>query len=176
MATQLKFAQFRPSEVESLTGLTQDQARDWRRRGLIASGGRGQPAYDVFDLAEVSVRRGLNRLGIPLADTETHLPVAMNFVVAEICRQTFVTAADVGELIDELHGLLAAPSCILVTQDTNGDTEAHFTDLAILSYELTQSEAKFGPVWGIVNLEVIAGEIYRKSTTPLVSLASEDAR
>lgn len=176
LATKIAFATFRSSEVEALTGLTQDQARDWRRRGLLSNGGRGQPAYNAFDLAEISVRRGLNRLGIPLADTEHLMPVAVKFVVAEICRRTFDANAGVEDLLDELLELLAVPSCIIVMQDTEGEADAQFVDIGMLGYELTQSEVKFGPVWGIVNLELVAGEICRKSTRPLVSLAGEEAR
>lgn len=176
ISAKIESAPFGPSEVEALTGLTQEQARDWRRRGLLLTGGRGQPAYDVFDLAEISVRRGLNRLGIPLADTGPLLSAAVKFVVAEICRRTFWADAGIEDVIDELHDLLATPSCIVVMQDTNGDTEAYFTDPGMLGYDLTQSEVRYGPVWGVVNLEMVAGEIYRKSTRRLVSLVREVAR
>lgn len=176
ISAKIESAAFGPSEVEVLTSLTQDQARDWRRRGLLVNGGRGQPAYDVFDLAEISVRRGLNRLGIPLAETGPFMPVAVNFVVAAICGLTFSLDAGIEDVKDEICDLLATPSCIVVMQDTNGDTEAYFTDPGMLGYDFTQSEVRYGPVWGVVNLEMVAGAIYRKSTRRLVSLVREIAR
>ena len=164
-------------EVHRLTGLTQEQARDWRRRGFLKKGGPGNASYDVFDLAEISLRRGLNQLGVPLAEAGPLVLDASSYVVADICRRTFVSVPNCEDLLSEIHHILAeSESFLLVTHRGDGQTDARIVDPKVVSSGLMESEAKFGPVWGVINLQLVASLLFDKSRKPLVERMSVEAQ
>lgn len=59
------YAQFRPDEVETITGLSPTLIRDWRRRGLIhESYDRGPDGFDLHSVANFMLLRRLSDHGL----------------------------------------------------------------------------------------------------------------
>lgn len=56
-------AEFTPSEVEAITGLSTGAQRDWRHRGLIESV-EGHARFDILDLAGIYAQKALADRGI----------------------------------------------------------------------------------------------------------------
>lgn len=154
-------------EVERLTGLTQVQIRDWRRRGLLERGA-GVRSYDAFDIAEIAVRRALSQLGLPLADTAEPAKRFAAGLVAEICSRTAWAEAHREEIAAQLHALLGSPApLVLVRQGADEVAEVFGLDADTLAHEL--SSHRLGPVWGVLDLSMIAGLIVSRSKSPLVT-------
>lgn len=156
-------------EMERLTGLTQVQLRDWRRRGLIKWFEAGIPSYDVFDVAEILLRRSMNLLGIPLADTASLARTTAHLVVADICCRS----VDEDEVQDELTQVLANHgSVIRVQQGLYGGIEADLLDEDLLAHSFSHSPGRLGPVWGVIHVPSVARDIYFRSEHRLVTFAS----
>lgn len=160
-------------EVERLTGLTQVQVRDWRRRGLLERG-EGVRPYDVFDAAQIAIRLGLNRLGLPLGETAGPAAHFAPTVITEVCRRAVWTRDDEAEIARELDALLGHPEpLVLVRQDVGGSNHVVGLDEDILAIEL--SSRRLGPIWGVLDLSMIASVLYGKSRFPLVTFTDATA-
>ena len=59
-------AEFGPSEVARLTGVSPEVQRDWRRRGILAMRVEGRARFYSTQVAELLVRKALNDVGVPL--------------------------------------------------------------------------------------------------------------
>lgn len=70
-----RYAEFGPSETARLTGVSPDQQRDWRRRGILPSIDDSRTRLFAPYVAQILVRRAMNDAGVPL--TEAPASVAM---------------------------------------------------------------------------------------------------
>lgn len=76
-----QYAEFSPAEVARITGLSQDQQRDWRRRGVLVMSVEGRAVFRSTNVAEVLVRKELQACGVPLTEAQGAVALATLTVV-----------------------------------------------------------------------------------------------
>lgn len=87
MSKTIRYAEFGPAEVALHTGVTQEQQRDWRRRGVLLKSEDGKARYTSIDLAEIVVRKELQAAGVPLTKARNSAAVGAMVVVEFASRQ-----------------------------------------------------------------------------------------
>lgn len=66
---RVALGQFSPGEVASITGLSADLQRVWRRRGHLPARSGSHASFDARDVAAIAVRHDLTRMGFAPPDT-----------------------------------------------------------------------------------------------------------
>lgn len=82
---RVAFNQFSPSEVASITGLSTDLQRVWRRRGHLSACENARASFDASELAEIAVRYDLSRFGFAPPETtnigKSAFPIVLYFAL-----------------------------------------------------------------------------------------------
>lgn len=66
---RVALGQFSPREVASMTGLSTELQRVWRRRGHLPARSGSHARFDARDVAAIAVRHDLTRMGFAPPDT-----------------------------------------------------------------------------------------------------------
>lgn len=173
-------APFGSLDVERMTGLTQLQQRDWRRRGILRHGGAGVRTYSAMDVAEIAVRRALNKVGVPLTEDVPELVKAGEIVFVAMCRE-HLYQEHIGyapDAFDELQEKFDYSSKLLFVQcDDHSIDETHSRVEFVESSVFGSSEpsedslpSSLGAVWAILDLNRMGNELFARANRPVVTV------
>lgn len=182
MGVRYREAQFSPSEVVSITGLSLGMQRDWRSQGLLRERQGGRASFSPREVAEMRMMVKLRGLGVSLQDCRSvadRAGAAVIFAALSNHLEEAIavdgpedTAAELMETLQEHRG----HTSLLALADVPSVNEAYRHALVengecFLVQGLDDTTVdEHVEVAGIVNLWAVAEAIVTASPRPLFTI------
>lgn len=177
------YAEYTPSELELISGLTRDLQRVWRRRRqLVPARTSGHARFTPLDVIQITIRYALSKLGIPPGECNLDLSDALKGAMfhallnVEGACEVFGSAKEVdcflehfrdaGTIAHDLSGRPAAANYLIV----NEDHEVRVLDDA---HDVLDKSDPFRVVF---DLEVIGARLVERGRKPLVTVYLAEGR
>ena len=175
-AGRCEYAEYSPSELQRISGLTTDLQRVWRRRGqLVPHRKSGHAKFSPLEAVEITIRYALSKLGIPPGDCELDLYDAFSGAIfhallnVDGACEVFGPPEDVNSFLDDFqesgriaHYLAGSPSAAnyLIV---NEEHEIRIVDDPQLVLDKT------APFLLVFDLELIGGRLVELGRKPIMS-------
>lgn len=169
MTYDLRFSEFTAGEAAHITGISQDEQRDWRKRGFLPPVDGGKAKFNVKSLAQMMVAKRLNNLGI---GPQTGWELARSCGTMIFAR---LMNARIG--VDDPEGL-AAGRLVQIAPGSEAEYRWVITEDG-KSWARANSAADIAEfIYGaavVLDLDDLAGRLSTRAGRPLVSVVGERA-